>query len=152
MSKAILVPIIGDNNIEQTESFFVIYNPNPYSSPLVSATVTIIDDDSPTLTASSEPTPVSISIEAPKKATNVFTPNGDGVNDLFYIEGLENTTNELTVLSKSGQQIFRQANYKNDWDGTGAPDGTYFYFLKTKDDDGKAVLKKGFVTVLRQSK
>ncbi|MOA43243.1 hypothetical protein D3C78_1653780 [compost metagenome] len=80
----------------------------------------------------------------------MFTPNGDGINDLFYLEGIENIPNEITVVSKNGRQIYRQTNYKNDWDGAGAPDGTYFYFLKIQGDDGKMQLKKGFITVLRQ--
>ncbi|AFD07410.1 Calx-beta domain-containing protein [Solitalea canadensis] len=144
------LPIVGDLVAEGNETFKIRYK-NQYREDVYhEATITIIDDDSPTLTASAEPAPAPISFEAPKKTTNVFTPNGDGINDLFYLEGIENIPNEITVVSKNGRQIYRQTNYKNDWDGAGAPDGTYFYFLKIQGDDGKMQLKKGFITVLRQ--
>lgn len=70
----------------------------------------------------------------------IFTPNGDGVNDLFIIpELLANPdlfpNNELLVFNRWGQVVFQQLEYDNSWDGrhfqTGKllPDGTYFYML-----------------------
>ncbi|MNS22304.1 Calx-beta domain protein [compost metagenome] len=150
-NRLLLIPIKGDTIPEEVETFTIKYwleDEQEYQARI--ATITIIDDDSPTITASTDPAPAPISVEAPKKTTNVFTPNGDGINDLFYLEGIENIPNEITVVSKNGRQIYRQTNYKNDWDGAGAPDGTYFYFLKIQGDDGKMQLKKGFITVLRQ--
>jgi gliding motility-associated-like protein len=74
-----------------------------------------------------------------------FTPNGDGMNDLFYIKGLGDfPENELTVFNRWGETVYHATNYKNNWDGKpekntllGGNDGivpndTYFYIFVTK--------------------
>lgn len=64
---------------------------------------------------------------------DIFTPNGDGRNDLWVIEGLEHfPNNEVTVYNRWGQPVYRQPNYQNNWVGTTSggdalPAGTYFY-------------------------
>jgi gliding motility-associated-like protein len=74
-----------------------------------------------------------------------FTPNGDGMNDFFYIKGLgDYPDNELTIFNRWGETVYQTNNYKNDWNGKpnkntllGGNDGivpndTYFYILNTK--------------------
>lgn len=59
---------------------------------------------------------------------NLFTPNGDGVNDFFVIEGLEQYTSpKLVVRDKSNRVVYQSANYHNKWDGGDCPDGIYNY-------------------------
>lgn len=59
---------------------------------------------------------------------NLFTPNGDGVNDKFVIEGLENYDKKvLTVYDKNGKIVFQSGNYKNNWAGENCSDGLYNY-------------------------
>lgn len=68
----------------------------------------------------------AVKIEIP----NIFTPNGDGVNDLFTINGIENCSKRtLVVKDKSGQIVFQSNQYENNWDGGNLPDGQYFYFF-----------------------
>lgn len=68
----------------------------------------------------------AVKIEIP----NIFTPNGDGVNDLFVINGIENCGKRtLIVKDKSGQTVFQSNNYENNWDGGNLSDGQYFYFF-----------------------
>ena len=81
---------------------------------------------------------------------NAFSPNGDGVNDAFRINGLENFPNhELYVYSRWGTQVFTATNYTNDWEatweGNDLPDGTYFYVL----DDGEGNKHSGWVYIHR---
>ena len=62
---------------------------------------------------------------------NVFTPNGDGKNDLFEIVGLDSYSKaELAIFNRWGNEVFHSASYHNDWDGAGLNDGTYYYALK----------------------
>jgi len=59
---------------------------------------------------------------------NLFTPNGDGVNDMFVIEGLEGYSSpRLVVRDKSNRIVYQSANYRNNWDGGSCPEGVYSY-------------------------
>jgi gliding motility-associated-like protein len=68
------------------------------------------------------------------KAYNIFTPNGDGHNDVFFFKNLHFYPGaELFIFNRWGNKVFHQANYTNDWDGGDLPAGTYFYMLDLKD-------------------
>ena len=59
---------------------------------------------------------------------NLFTPNGDGVNDLFVIEGLEHYSSpKLVVRDKNGRQVYQSNSYQNTWGGENCPEGLYSY-------------------------
>lgn len=64
---------------------------------------------------------------------NVVTPNGDGVNDFFRINGLENFPGStLTAYNRWGNKIYNSDDYKNDW-SPNVNDGTYFYIVNVSD-------------------
>lgn len=70
--------------------------------------------------------------------TNVFSPNGDGINDNWYIENINYyPENEVTVYNIYGNIVFTKKGYNNDWKGTyngnPLPDGTYFYVVKINE-------------------
>lgn len=86
----------------------------------------------------------------PLVISNVFTPNGDGVNDTFVIPGLETySDNELTIINRWGNTVYQKTNYKNDWDGSGMAEGTYYYVLRAKNKAGVWDTYKGYLTLLR---
>jgi gliding motility-associated-like protein len=67
-----------------------------------------------------------------------FSPNGDGSNDQFIIENTGNKRIEIEIFNRWGNIVYKNPNYKNDWDGrsnTGVkigsdlPDGTYYYII-----------------------
>ncbi|RLD54858.1 MAG: hypothetical protein DRJ05_13950 [Bacteroidetes bacterium] len=94
------------------------------------------------------------------KIPNVFTPDGNGINDLFiisYDSGGDGgngedpaykfgesddpinindfyNSNTLIILNRWGQKVFEANNYQNDWDGDGLTDGVYFYILDCKGE------------------
>lgn len=64
---------------------------------------------------------------------NVVTPNGDGINDFFRINGLENFPgSSLNSYNRWGNKIYSSDDYKNDWSPK-VSDGTYFYILNVPD-------------------
>jgi gliding motility-associated-like protein len=81
---------------------------------------------------------------------NIFTPNDDGANDVFFIRNLptEDGKAKLIVSSRWGKEVFNTDNYKNDWAGEGAADGIYFYQLQV--GSGKPLT--GWVEILRGQK
>jgi gliding motility-associated-like protein len=81
---------------------------------------------------------------------NAFSPNGDGVNDAFKINGLDQFPNhELRVYNRWGNEVLVRKNYQNDWEGEwqglDLPDGTYFYVL----DTGQGETRTGYVYISR---
>lgn len=99
---------------------------------------------------------VYITVEC--KQDNEFTiytavsPNGDGINDFFLIEGIEEyPNNTLQVFNRWGNQVVNKIGYKNEWKGNwGAkgellPDGTYFYLF----DTGEGEVHSGYLEIRR---
>jgi len=83
----------------------------------------------------------------PLTIPNVFTPNGDGVNDFFYIDGLEFYPNStLIIYNRWGQKVLEDTNYQNDWDGDKNSDGVYYWILKLVDRRGTE--EHGIVTIV----
>lgn len=81
---------------------------------------------------------------------NGFSPNGDGLNDTFVIEGIENyPDNTLHVYNRWGNEVYFTEEYQNDWGGDWQeerlPDGTYFYVF----DTGTGQVISGYVQLWR---
>lgn len=75
-----------------------------------------------------------------------FSPNGDGINDYFFIANIEaNPLNTLQIFNKWGNLIYETERYQNDWDGRWnnklLPDGTYYYLLEIEEDGNKNVYR-----------
>ncbi len=89
------------------------------------------------------------------KVKNAFTPNGDGINDLWQVydsyDCLRNIT--LTVFNRYGNKVFESKDYRNDWNGTykgkPVPDGTYYAVLNLQLATGKTVTVKTDLTIIR---
>ena len=66
---------------------------------------------------------------------NVFTPDGDGINDQFEILNLSDAGNEMIITNRTGTVVYRNLNYRpaDLWDGGDQPSGVYFYQLTTDD-------------------
>jgi gliding motility-associated-like protein len=83
-----------------------------------------------------------------------FTPNGDGINDLWLItNGNCLTTAKAQVYNRYGSKVFEDNNYRNTWngmyEGKPLPDGTYYYIISYQLINGKTVVLKGNLTILR---
>ena len=81
----------------------------------------------------------------------LFTPNGDGRNDVFEIRGLSQyAETELIIVNRWGNEVFRSKNYQNTWKGDGLNEGTYYYLLRIKRtaSSGWEVIK-GYTTLVR---
>jgi gliding motility-associated-like protein len=85
---------------------------------------------------------------------NVFTPNGDGVNDVFVIPSAGLTDLDVKVYDRWGVEMAHMMAPGSAWDGTtpaGLPasNGTYYYTLHAKGEDGKAFDFTGFIMLIR---
>ena len=84
-----------------------------------------------------------------------FSPNGDGVNDYFVIQGAERYTVDLKVFNRWGNLVYSSKQYLNDWGGlsnTGVlisnqlPVGTYFYIVNFNNGEKEKI---GYLTINR---
>jgi len=82
---------------------------------------------------------------------NIFTPNGDGINDKFEVKGIEFYDHPvMRICNRWGDEVYYNTNYQSDtfWDGNGLNEGTYYYWLVLKYK-GKNILHKGWVLLKR---
>ncbi|MEO8762341.1 MAG: PKD domain-containing protein, partial [Bacteroidia bacterium] len=86
---------------------------------------------------------------------NVFTPNGDGINDYFIPNAHGLKTLDCTIYDRWGVKITDlDLSTQQYWDGhttagLACSDGTYFYTLKATDVNGKSYSLKGFIQLIR---
>ena len=83
-----------------------------------------------------------------------FSPNGDGINDIFTIEGIkDHPNNKVILINRNGIKVFEITGYDNlqrGFDGhsniTGAmlQQGTYFYIIEYTDSNGTSARKTGY--------
>jgi gliding motility-associated-like protein len=83
---------------------------------------------------------------------NAFSPNGDGVNDVWVIGNLDRYIgSQITVFNRYGQEVMRRTGYSQPWDGrmNGAalPVGTYYYVIELREGGQRWL--KGSVTLIR---
>lgn len=83
-----------------------------------------------------------------------FTPNDDGLNDLFQpVFAFVPTDFELIIYNRWGNKIFETGDYTKAWNGkelngNPAPAGSYIYYVKIKSPNGQIVEKRGNITVI----
>lgn len=91
-----------------------------------------------------------LSLEIP----NVFTPNNDGVNDVFSIKSTGIKEISLQIFNRWGNKLYDFVGPKAAWDGLSnsgevVPDGTYFFFVKAIGFDEKIIERNGTVHLFR---
>lgn len=87
------------------------------------------------------------------KMTNVFTPNGDGINDYFTIQTTPGGRYSLYVYTRSGVLVYSSESPKIFWDGRSLSgiemrQGVYYYIIEGREGE-KEIKKKGFVHLFR---
>jgi len=89
---------------------------------------------------------------------NVFTPDGDGLNDtfgpVFSPYGLDESSYSLEIFDRWGESLFRTKNFLVQWDGLNflkqeVKEDVYVYQIRYRDLEGKVYYKTGSVTVVR---
>lgn len=128
---------------------FLVSNPNVLS-PFITPTETTVfaltaEENGCTLTDY-----VIVTIEEGLEIPNTFSPNGDGVNDTWEIDGLEMyPDNQMAIYTRWGQKVFETSAYSNlkAWDGENHRETVYYYVLDLNDDSNTQY--KGTITVIR---
>jgi len=86
----------------------------------------------------------------PFSAMNVITPNDDGYNDVWKVSNIDQYRPcKVRIFNRWGDELYSSGDYQNNWAGTykgkKLPEGTYYYYLVTKD----GVVYKGAINILK---
>lgn len=93
--------------------------------------------------------------ESELKIPNAFSPNGDGVHDVFRVQHKSLVQFKATVFNRWGQQLYHWglADIDKGWDGTAhghrVADGVYFVIVEAQGADGIVYKIKGDINILR---
>ncbi len=130
--------------------------PNPVGSFPVAGTFTyVLTGISDSGCSGNDTITVNVLTHSECRMPNAFSPNGDGLNDLFTpISILNATPISLKVYNRSGRMLYSgNVSSSIGWDGTfhGAqqPTDTYLYILTYQDNEGITRTGKGNVTLIR---
>lgn len=96
---------------------------------------------------------IFIEVIASIKIPSMITPNGDGLNDRWIIEHIENYPNaKINLFNRWGNLVFTQVGYENDWeglkDGQLLPSAVYYYVIKLNSNRDDTVYS-GSLTIMR---
>ena len=95
-----------------------------------------------------------IDVQGIPEINNVFTPNGDGVNDVFMFNEFAVNVVSVEIYNRWGQLVNNWTDVNKGWDGTGPdgqelPEGVYFFVLTADGEDGYYYSEEGTITLLR---
>jgi len=146
--------IEADGSLADSDVYFALWNSRVWetanndevSLAFISADSCFRADDE----ACRSENPAELPFEDKLKPFNQITPNGDGRNDSWQIEGLGLfNAYRIVVVNRNGQVVFESDNYNQDWQGTSngqpLPAGVYYYAISV-DDTNK--VRKGYLTIL----
>ncbi|RYE18488.1 MAG: gliding motility-associated C-terminal domain-containing protein, partial [Sphingobacteriales bacterium] len=119
---------------------------NPFASPEATTTYTVTATSADGCAASGMVT-VAVTYND-LMVPNVFTPNGDGVNDTWAIEGLQVVypNCEVQVFNRWGVKVFSSKGYTRNWDGGELSTGVYFYHISLGNGEKDV---KGHLSIIR---
>lgn len=122
--------------------------PQPVTTPTEDITYTLTVTSSDGCEADDE---VFVKVLKAPAIPNVFTPNGDGINDTWVIQYLESYPGAtVEIFNRYGSLVYHSISYPKPWDGTFGgkqmPAGTYYYIINPKN--GRKQIS-GFVDIVR---
>ncbi|MDG1797044.1 MAG: gliding motility-associated C-terminal domain-containing protein [Flavobacteriales bacterium] len=134
---------IGQNNFSYRINFLLTYsnlNSNNYIFPGLLQPIILnsfVEDN-------------SYSLYSP----TAFSPDGDGINDLFKVYGQGMSDFKIEIFNRWGQMIYKSFELSKGWDGTfkgkNLPTGSYVYKIKTSEySEDKKLVKTGTVALVR---
>lgn len=101
-----------------------------------------------------QPFTVNIS-ESKLELPNAFTPNGDGINDIYRVkDGYQSIVSfKATVFNRWGKKLYSWSALDGGWDGRSGgsevPDGAYYLVVEARGADGRNYNVKKVINLLR---
>ncbi len=157
-----LVDILVNNNLFISSNFItinqsaVVTNQNKNDQPVNNIVAQSLTETPKATVVPSENKNISTEEKSVYKLDlkNVFTPNGDGVNDYLEIETEGLNDFSVVILDKNNQKVYTSNDPHFKWDGTNmsgefVPEGSYIYFVTAKTESNKPISKYSSLTIKR---
>lgn len=126
--------------------------PNPISTPEETITYTVITSDSNGCVSSDNIT-LFVKYDNVIFVPNIFSPNGDGANDILYVRGKGVAELKFFIYDRWGEKVFETTRLDVGWDGTFRGKvmnkAVFVYYLEATFIDGSEVTQKGDITLIK---
>jgi gliding motility-associated-like protein len=125
---------------------------DPISVPeeTITYSITIVD---PNGCVASDNVTVTVDYDLVIFVPNIFSPNGDGNNDILYVRGVGVQSLNFVVYDRWGEKVFETKNLDNGWNGSyrgkTMNNAVFVYYLKATFIDGTETEQKGDLTLIR---
>ncbi len=135
-----------DDSLDMTSALVAPNTQSKHTIRLTAINGPCIASDTVTLIVTEE-----CDCECDIQAPNVFTINGDGINETFKIKGIEECPEALVVIyNRWGSAIYKTTEYHlHEWDGKNYPEGVYFYVVKFSKKQKRGEGHTGTIHLLR---
>jgi gliding motility-associated-like protein len=146
-----LKPVVSGSNLEFKwhPSTWLNYDniAAPATTPAKNITYTLIATNGICTSQST----ISVNVLKPIKPFNTFTPNADGINDLWTIENIEDHPKAtIQIFNRYGTELYHSTGYGKPWNGKyrdrEVPSGVYYYVITPGKNQDKIA---GYITLLR---
>lgn len=141
-----------DEMVRREKSFQYTYqHPGSYNVKLIAYNTVGINQCSDTMSLEKYITVDSSLVDVP----NVFTPNGDGKNDIFKVKAASLQSFHAIIINRWGRKVYEWSDPAGGWDGKingkYANPGTYYYIITAKgwEIEAKTYVKKGPLLLVR---
>ena len=125
---------------------------SPVATPQETTTYTVVVVDSNGCSASDDVT-IIVDFDFVIWVPNIFSPNGDGNNDIAFVRGVGVEYLNFVIYDRWGEKVFETNDLSNGWDGTfrgkKMNNGVFVYYLQATFKNGEEVTKKGDITLIR---
>ncbi len=126
---------------------------NTTASPTQTTTYTVTGTDASGCIVSDDLIVTVVLVAGNVFVPDVFSPNGDFINDLLFVRGADIATIRMIIHDRWGNQLFETDNMTTGWDGTykgkEMNPGVYVYYVYGTFNNGTAFQKKGDLTLIR---
>lgn len=126
--------------------------PNPISTPEETITYTVITSDSNGCVSSDNIT-LFVKYDNVIFVPNIFSPNGDGANDILFVRGKGVAELKFFIYDRWGEKVFETTRLDVGWDGTFRGKvmnkAVFVYYLEATFIDGSEVTQKGDITLIK---
>ncbi len=135
-----------------TPSLNNITTSNPDAEPIVTTTYYVVGVDNEFKCGRMDSVTVHVVKGDKVFFYNTITPNGDDVNDTWYVGNIyKYPDNTLQIFNRNGKLVYRKDGYDNSWDGSSfgqaLPAATYFYILELNNENNDVY--HGTITIIK---